>query len=193
ADPGRRRPFVDRPTARTRKARAGGLTILSLRSCCEVLRPRWQASPTRNSGEGRTMLLDERLERHGRASAKLLDQVVRASEDAILVVDRDLSEVLEQEGILAARILPARLQGPAELLEVHLLEVDVLAEHPAQDLRRLAVGVFGRAEEGIDLPLVGNGVLQDAGDDAALVLGGDRGVLAGAERHVEPAGLDHRG
>src|SRR5262249_26466145 len=62
-----------------------------------------------------------------------------------------------------------------------------------QDLRRLAVGVFDRAEEGTDLPLVGSGVLQDAGDDAALVLGGDRGVLAGAERHVEPAGLDHRG
>src|SRR6516225_12198741 len=98
------------------------------------------------------MLLGERLVCNGRASAKLLDQVVRASEDAILVVDRDLSEMREQEGILAARILPARLQGPAELLEVHLLVVDVLAEHPAQDLRRLAVGVFDRAVEGINLP-----------------------------------------
>src|SRR5262249_3626050 len=103
-----------------------------------------------DSGEGRTMLVDERLERQGRASAQLLDQVVGAREDAILVVDRDLSEMLEQEGILAARILAARLQDPAELLEVHLLVVDVLAEHPAQDLRRLAVGVFDRAEEGID-------------------------------------------
>src|SRR5262245_35637544 len=128
--------------------------------------------------EGRTMLLDERLERHGRASSKLLDQVVRASEDAILVVDRDLSEMLEEEGILAARILPARLQGPAELLEVHLPVLDLLAEYPAQYLRRLAVRVFDRTEEGIDLPLVGGGVLEDAGDDAALVLGGDRGVLA---------------
>src|SRR5262245_62525561 len=113
------------------------------------------------------MLLDERLERQRRASAKLLDQVVRAREDTILVVDRDLSEVLEQEGILAARVLPARLQGPAELLEVHLLVLDVLVEHPAQDLRRLAVRVFDRAEEGIDLPPVGGGALQDAGDDAA--------------------------
>src|SRR5262249_23937415 len=139
----------------------------------------------RHSGEGRTMLLDERLERQGRAPAQLLDQVVRASEDAILVVDRDLSEMLEQEGILAARILPARLQGPAELLEVPLLVLDVLAEQQAQDPRGLLVRVFDRAEEGIDLSLVGSGVLQDAGDDAALVLGGDRGVLAGAERHVE--------
>src|SRR6516162_10334142 len=116
------------------------------------------------------MFLDERLERHGRASAKLLDQVVCASEDAILVVDRYLSEMLEQEGILAARILTARLEDPAEFLEVHLLVLDVLAEHPAQNLRRLAVRVFDRAEEGVDLPLVGSGVLQDAGDDAALVL-----------------------
>src|SRR5262249_45381936 len=130
------------------------------------------------------MLLDERLERHGRASAKLLDQVVRASEDAILVVDRDLSEMLEQEGILAARILPARLQGPAKVLEVHLLVLHVLAEYPAQDLHRLAVCVFDRTEERVDLPLVGSGVLEDASDDAALVLGGDRGVLAGAERQV---------
>ena len=29
--------------------------------------------------------------------------------------------------------------------------------------------------------------------DAGLVLGGDRGVLAGAERYVEQSGLDHRG
>src|SRR6516164_10415732 len=117
------------------------------------------------------MLLDERLERQGQASAKFLDQVVRAGEDAILVVDRDLSEMLEQKGILAARILPARLEGPAELLEVDLLVLDVLAEHPAQDLRRLAVCVFDRAEEGIGLSLVGSGILQDGGDDAALVLG----------------------
>jgi hypothetical protein len=60
-------------------------------------------------------------------------------------------------------------------------------------VRGLLVGVLDRAEERIDLPLVGGGVLQDAGDDAALVLGGDRGMLAGAERHVEQAGLDHRG
>ena len=72
------------------------------------------------------MLLDERLERHGRASAKFLDQVVRASEDAILVVYRDLSEMLEQERILAARILPARLHAPTELLEAHLFVLDVL-------------------------------------------------------------------
>src|SRR5262249_38460195 len=141
--------------------------------------------PETGSDERRAVLLDERLKRHGRPATELLDQVVRAREDSILVVDRDLSEMLEQEGILAARILPARLQGPAELLEVDLLVLDVLAEDPAQDPRGLLVRAFDRAEEGIDLPLVGSGVLQDAGDDAALVLGGDRGVLAGAERHVE--------
>src|SRR5262249_60505420 len=42
------------------------------------------------SDERRAVLLDERLERHGRPATELLDQAVRASEDAILVVDRDL-------------------------------------------------------------------------------------------------------
>ena len=67
---------------------------------------------------------------------------------------------------------------------------------PRTRLRTCAVSsvrVFDRAEERVDLPLVGSGVLEDAGDDAALVLGRDRGVLAGAERHVEQPGLDHRG
>ena len=40
---------------------------------------------------------------------------------------------------------------------------------------------------------MGRGIFEDAGDHAALVLGRDRGVLAGAERHVEQPGLDHRG
>src|SRR6516165_7406016 len=115
------------------------------------------------SDERRAVLLDVRLERHGRPATELLDQVVRASEDAILVVDRDLSEMLEQEGILAARIFSARLQDPAELLEVDLLVLDVLAEDPAQDPRGLLVCVFDRAEEWIEFPVVGSGVLQDAG------------------------------
>jgi hypothetical protein len=65
------------------------------------------------SHERCAVLLGKCLERHGRPATELLDQVVRASEDAILVIDRDLTEMLEQEGILAACILPARLQGPA--------------------------------------------------------------------------------
>jgi hypothetical protein len=69
-------------------------------------------------------------------AAELLDQVVRASEDTILVIDRNLAKILEQQGILSARLLPTRLQDPAEFLEVHLLLFDRLAEHPAQELRR---------------------------------------------------------
>jgi len=40
--------------------------------------------PIRNSDERRAVLLDERLERHGRPATELLDQVIRAREDAIL-------------------------------------------------------------------------------------------------------------
>jgi hypothetical protein len=55
------------------------------------------------SDESRSMLLDERLERHRGTAAELLDEVVGALEDAVLVIDRDLFEVLEEEGILTAR------------------------------------------------------------------------------------------
>ena len=92
------------------------------------------------------------------------------------------------------RILPAGLQHLQELLEADLLVLDGLAEHPAQDLRRSPRRCIrpGR-RAGRSSPLCGGGVFEDAGDHAALVLGGDRGVLAGAERHVEQPGLDHRG
>ena len=53
------------------------------------------------SDEGRAMLLDERFERHRRPAADLLDEVVRAREDPVLVVDGDLMEVLEEEVVPA--------------------------------------------------------------------------------------------
>jgi hypothetical protein len=43
------------------------------------------------------VLLDERLERRGRPAAELLDQLVRAREDAVLMIDGDLPQVLEEE------------------------------------------------------------------------------------------------
>ena len=59
--------------------------------------------------ESLAVLRDERLERHRRPAAELLDQVIRAREDAVLVVDRDLAQVLEEE-IIAG---PARAFLPA--------------------------------------------------------------------------------
>src|SRR5262245_385158 len=151
-------------------------------------------TPKTGSDERRAVLLDERLERRGRTATEPLDQVIRAREDAVLMIDGDLPQVLEEEVIDGpAYCLPAGLERLLEVLEGDLLVLNRPAKDPAQDLRGLLVRVFDRAEQGIDLPLVGGGVLEDAGDDAAPVLGGDRGVLAGAERHVEHAGLDHRG
>ena len=53
----------------------------------------------RRSFEGRAVLLDECLERHRRSAAELLDKVVGAGEDPVLMVDRDLLQVLHGEGI----------------------------------------------------------------------------------------------
>src|SRR5215469_5959320 len=70
------------------------------------------------SDERRAVLLDERLERHGRPATELLNQVVRAREDAVLVIDGDLPQVLEEEVIDGpTRRLPAGLERLLELLE----------------------------------------------------------------------------
>lgn len=50
--------------------------------------------------EGLAVLLDEGLQRHGRAAADRLDHVVDAGEDAGLVVERHLVEVLQEERLL---------------------------------------------------------------------------------------------
>jgi hypothetical protein len=51
------------------------------------------------SDKDRTMLFDESLERRRRMSSDLFDVIVRAGADPVLVVDRDLLEVQEEEVI----------------------------------------------------------------------------------------------
>ena len=130
------------------------------------------------------------------------------------MIDCDLSEMLEQEGILAARILPARLQGPAELLEVDLLVFDVLAQDPAQDLRGFLVRELDRAVERIDFAAVRRGIFEDAGDHTpwssaaigaclpvpngtwsrpALIIGANGIVATGLNDLMRAAGLTHGG
>jgi hypothetical protein len=52
--------------------------------------------------EGLVMLGDEFLERHPRPSSDLLDEVIRAREQAVLVIDWALPQVLDQERVAAA-------------------------------------------------------------------------------------------
>ena len=66
--------------------------------------------------EGLAVPLDEGLQRHGRAAADRLDHVVGAGEDASLVVERDLADVLQEERLLELAPLqllqfPVRLSG----------------------------------------------------------------------------------
>ena len=50
------------------------------------------------------MLLDERLERRRGTAAEFLNEVVGAREDPVLVVDHDLLDVLDEEGIAGTRL-----------------------------------------------------------------------------------------
>src|SRR5437016_11725468 len=112
----------------------------------------------RLSGEGLPVLGDERIERRRLASADLRDHVVGAREDAVLEIDYSLAQMLDEEGIpcatlgllrelavhgpgvmLDGRLLAARGHNLKPRLKAHLLVPDVLAEHPAQDLRDFLV------------------------------------------------------
>ena len=67
------------------------------------------------SDESRAMFLDERLERHRRTAADLFDEIVRAGENPVLMIDGDLVEVLEEEvipGFLLGRPLGFRRECP---------------------------------------------------------------------------------
>src|SRR5258708_39894747 len=57
------------------------------------------ASKLAPSGEGRPVLVDTCFERRRRPTTKRFDQVVRAGEDSVLVVDGDLAQVLDDERI----------------------------------------------------------------------------------------------
>ena len=85
------------------------------------------------------------------------------------------------------------LQGLLELLEADLLVLDFLAKHPAQHLRGLLVAVLDRAEQRVHLAFVRRGIFEDADNHASHVIGGNRGVSAGAERDVKQPLADHRG
>ena len=69
----------------------------------------------------------------------------------------------------------------------------MLAEHSAQNLCDLLVCVLDRAEERVDFAPVRRGVFEDAGDHSSLVLGGNRRVVAGSERHMQRPFADLRG
>ena len=79
---------------------------------------------TFSSLERLAILGDERLERHRGTAAELLDEVVRALEDAVLVVDHDLFEMLDEEGIAGTRF---RSNSPYKVMAD--------SPNPASDLR----------------------------------------------------------
>src|SRR5437879_13366214 len=76
------------------------------------------------SGEGLTVLGDELLERRRLASADLLDHVVRAGKDPVLVIDGDFPQMLDEEGLPCATLgllLELAVQAPGGMLGGRLL------------------------------------------------------------------------
>src|SRR5262245_21778297 len=94
--------------------------------------------------------------------------------------------------MLGGRLLAARSHDLEPRLKTHLLVLDVLAQHPAQDLRDSLVGELDTPVQRIDLAAVRSGIFEDTHDHAGLVLGRNRSVPAGAERYVKQPGAENR-
>ena len=90
----------------------------------------------------------------------------------------------------AARARRTDFHRRQERVNRNLLVLHRLPERPAHYCGRLRVGVLDRAKVRVDGAVVLSPAREDAGDHAALVLGCDRGVLAGPEGHVELPGPD---
>ena len=53
------------------------------------------------SSEGCAVLLDKRLQRQRRVAADFFDEIIRAGEDAILVINGDFTQMLDEKGLSA--------------------------------------------------------------------------------------------
>src|SRR5258708_31337376 len=95
------------------------------------------------SSESCEVLIDKLLHRHRRAAADFFDEIIRASEDAVLVINGDFTQMLHGKGlstrlrcrfefaIKCARVmsgrwfLSARCHQLQRLVNAHLLVLDV--------------------------------------------------------------------
>src|SRR5260221_7040792 len=124
----------------------------------------------------------ELLYGHGRAIADDLNEVVRALEDAVLVVDGDVAQVLDQVG--------RRPQGSQPVRE--LLDADGLIRDGDPECSRSRLGDpvvvhLDRAVPRIDLAGVWLRLLEDGGDHVRLTNRGDGSVSAVSEGKAEHA------
>src|SRR5258705_8418472 len=109
------------------------------------------------SSESCAVLMDKLLQRHRRAAADLFDEIIRASEDAVLEIKGDFTQMLDDKGvsrrlrcrfecaIQCARVMSgrwfmsARCHQLPHRVNAHLLVVDVFLQYP----------FFFQAEDGI--------------------------------------------
>jgi hypothetical protein len=114
---------------------------------------------------------------HRLAAADDLDQVVGAGEHTVLIILRDVAEVLHQKrcGALSG-------QRRREGRDVDGFVSGRDAQRLSDFLRDLIVVEFLGPDQGIDLAVVRIGVLQNRGDDVGLVAADDGCVAAVAER-----------
>ena len=126
------------------------------------------ASKLARSGEGCPVLVDKCFERRRRPTTNRFDQVVRAGEDPVLVVDGDLAQVLHGEriarpavwclfklavqrsGVVSGRrLLPSGGHHLEHGLDAHLLVLDFFSEHAAENIGDPLVGELDRTVQAL--------------------------------------------
>src|SRR5262249_7220334 len=167
-------------------------------SSCAIGRP---ASTLARSGEGCPVLVDKCFERRRRPTTNRLDQVVRAGEDPVLVVDRDLAQVLDDEriarpavwclfklavqrsGVVSGRrLLPSGGHHLEHGLNAHLLVLDFFSKHAAENIGDPLIGELDRTVQRVRLAAVLTGVFHNPHDNARLILRGNWCMAAGGAK-----------
>ena len=134
------------------------------------------------SGEGCPVLVDKCFERRRRPTTNRFDQVVRAGEDPVLVVDGDLAQVLHGEriarpavwclfklavqrsGVVSGRrLLPSGGHHLEHGLKAYLLVLNFFSEHAAENIGDPLVGELDRTVQRVSLAAVRTGVFRVRG------------------------------
>jgi hypothetical protein len=133
------------------------------------------------------MRRDEVLHGHGRHAGHLGNDLVGAREDAVLIVDRNRAEMLDQKRGQAEFFEALAILGDGEWLIA-----DLSAEHVADGGGDAWLVQLGWAMERVGLTDMRGRLYQDRSDQTCLIFGRDRGMASSAIGEIDDALLDNR-
>src|SRR5260221_8359478 len=142
--------------------------------------------------------------------ADFLNQIIRPGEDAVLMIDGDFTQMLDEEGIsltfgfwfelaiespramLRRWFLTSRGHHCQHRLNAHLLILHLPPQDAAEDLGDFGMSELNRSVKRINQAAMRVRFFQNPHDHTGLVLRRNRSVSTGAEWDVQHSGANHR-